>query len=136
MKKYGKAILLAASALLSLAAFAQKTGQNGAQNPSYTGSLPVSENLSAQQYQAMAKVSLQDAVKAAQAALNTTATPTKVKLGVENGYLVWEVVLAGQEVKVDAGNGQVLHQEAVGAPEEKDGERHDENDGESHDDNG
>jgi hypothetical protein len=136
MKKYAKAILLAASALLGLAAFAQKAGQGGTQYPSYTGSLPVQENLSAQQYQAMAKVSLQDAVKAAQAALNTTATPTKVKLGVENGYLVWEVVIAGQEVKVDAGNGKVLHQEALGSTGENDGEGHDENDGESNDDNG
>ncbi|PZA06681.1 MULTISPECIES: PepSY domain-containing protein [unclassified Meiothermus] len=136
MKKYAKAILLAASALLSLAAFAQKTGQSSAQHPSYAGSLPVQENLSAQQYQAMAKISLQDAVKAAQAVLNTTAAPTKVKLGVENGYLVWEVVLAGQEIKVDAGSGKVLYQEAVGGQEENDGESHDENDGESNDDNG
>ncbi|MBO1437975.1 MULTISPECIES: PepSY domain-containing protein [Thermaceae] len=128
MKRYGKAILLAASALLSLAAFAQQTGQSGTQHPSYTGSLRVQENLSAQQYQAMAKVSMQDAIKAAQAALNSTATPTKVKLGVENGYLVWEVVIAGQEVKVDAGNGKVLHQEAVGAEEDNDGESEGEND--------
>ncbi|ADH64977.1 peptidase [Allomeiothermus silvanus DSM 9946] len=136
MKKYAKAILLAASALLGLVAFAQKGTQSGSQSPSYTGSLPVQENLSAQQYQAMAKVSMQDAIKAAQSALNTTATPTKVKLGVENGYLVWEVVIAGQEVKVDAGSGKVLHKEALGTVEENDGEGHDENDSESNDDNG
>lgn len=136
MKKYAKAILLAASALLGLAAFAQKGTQSGSQSPSYTGSLPVQENLSAQQYQAMAKVPMQDAIKAAQSALNTTATPTKVKLGVENGYLVWEVVIAGQEVKVDAGSGKVLHQEALGTAEENHGEGHDENDSESNDDNG
>lgn len=122
MKRYGKAILLAASTLMSVAAFAQQTGQSGTQNPSYAGSLRVQENLSTQQYQAMAKVSMQDAIKAAQAALGSTAAPTKVKLGVENGYLVWEVVIAGQEVKVDAGNGKVLHQEAVGGKEENEGE--------------
>ncbi|GIW35174.1 PepSY domain-containing protein [Meiothermus sp.] len=132
MKRYAKVIVLATSALLGLTAFAQKTGQGGSQYPTYTGSLPVQENLSAQQYQALAKVSMQDAIKAAQSALGSTATPTKVKLGVENGYLVWEVVLAGQEVKVDAGNGKVLHQEAQGNAEENDGE----NDGESNEDNG
>ncbi|MER3480105.1 MAG: peptidase [Meiothermus sp.] len=118
MLKTRKMALLATSALLGLAAFAfaQQNG-NGAQNPSYTGSLPVRENLSTQQYQALAKVSMQDAIKAVQAALGTTATPSRAKLGVENGYLVWEVVIGGQEVKVDAGNGKILHQEAVGGEE-------------------
>lgn len=99
-----------------------KNPQPGAQSPSYRGSIPVQENLQgegneAQAYQALAKVTAQEAVKAAQQALGTTASPTQVSLGNENGYLVWEVVLAGQELKVDAGTGQVLHQEAHGQEE-------------------
>ena len=39
-------------------------------------------------------------------------------LGNENGYLVWEVVIGGQEVKVDAGTGQVLHKEVYGQDED------------------
>ena len=121
MTRY-KVATLAASALLSLAAFgfAQQGTQSGAQDPSYKGSIPVQEvegqgeAAEAQQYQSLAKVSLQEAVKAAQTALSSTAAPSKAQLSVENGYLVWEVVIGDQEVKVDAGNAQVLHKEAVG----------------------
>ncbi|GEM87712.1 PepSY domain-containing protein [Meiothermus granaticius] len=127
MKRYGKAILLAALALLSLAAFAQQTGQSGSQHPSYRGSIPVQEG---QNYASLAKVSMADAVKAAQAAVGTTAAPTKVRLGNENGYLVWEVVIAGQEIKIDAGNAQVLDRAALGGAEENDGENGGEGQGE------
>jgi uncharacterized membrane protein YkoI len=97
-------------------ATAQKTS---GQNPSYQGSVRVQEKggeeAEAQAYQALAKVTREEAVRQAQAALGTTQAPTSVRLGVENGYLVWEVVLGGTEVKVDAGTGQVLHQEAADA---------------------
>ncbi len=70
-----------------------------------------SEGQEAALYQNLAKVTRDQAVAAAQQALGTQAAPTKVQLGVENGYLVWEVVIGDQEVKVDAGTGQVLHRE-------------------------
>ena len=132
MKRNQKAIILAASALLSLAAAFSLAQQNqsGSQDPSYKGSIPVQENLTSQQYQALAKVSMADAIKAAQTALNPTAAPSTAKLSVENGYLVWEVVIGDQEVKVDAGNAQVLHKEAVGAGDEGDGENEGEGQGE------
>lgn len=118
MNRPTKALVLGVTAL-SLAAFALAQPGQAQQDPSYKGTIPVQENLTPQQYQALAKVTLQEAVKAAQAALSTTAAPSKVKLDEENGYLVWEVVIGDQEVKVDAGSAQVLHKEAVGAGEDK-----------------
>lgn len=67
-----------------------------------------------QQLQSLAKI---DQNAAEQAALQAVpGTVKEAELGNENGYVVWEVEVAGNdgtlhEVKVDAGNGQVLHQE-------------------------
>lgn len=129
MRKNAVWMLLAAAVVASVVALAQKAGgtgsaqsQMGPQNPSYVGSLPVREDQGAKAYQALTKVTAEEAVRAAQAALGTTQSPSKVQLGVENGYLVWEVVIGDQEVKVDAGNGQVLHREAVGHEEAREGE--------------
>ncbi|WP_243094686.1 PepSY domain-containing protein [Thermus thalpophilus] len=121
---------------LSVLAVAQMgpKGQGGAQAPAYQGSIPVTqeygnEDQESAAYQALAKVTAEEAVKAAQQALGTTAAPTQVSLGNENGYLVWEVVLAGQEVKVDAGTGKVLHREAVGSEGKGSKENHEEEGG-------
>ncbi|WP_243028720.1 PepSY domain-containing protein [Thermus albus] len=127
MKRMAKGtawVLLAVGALAGAGVLAQKgsQGQMGEQYPAYVGSIQVQEDQGGQSLQALAKVSAQQAVQAAQAALGTTQSPTKVRLSVENGYLVWEVVLGGQEVKVDAGNGQVLHKEAVNQGEHEEGE--------------
>ncbi|MEZ0321413.1 MAG: PepSY domain-containing protein [Thermus sp.] len=127
-----KAVAAGLGALaLGLLGFAQmgQKGQGGAQVPAYQGSIPVSQGYAneaqeASAYQALAKVTAEEAVKAAQQALGTTAAPTRVSLGNENGYLVWEVVLAGQEVKVDAGTGKVLHWETVGKEEKGSTEEH------------
>lgn len=121
MIKSKKTLALVTAAALSLGAafsLAQQT-QNSQQSPSYKGSIPLQ---GIQNYASLAKVSMADAVKAAQAAVGSAAAPTKAQLGDENGYLVWEVVIAGQEVKVDAGNAQVLDKAAVGGAEENDGE--------------
>lgn len=126
MKRNARWILLALGSLASVMAVAQKgmggnpSSQAGAQSPSYVGTIPVAENATLQAYQSLAKVTAEEAVRAAQKALGTQASPTAVKLSVENGYLVWEVVFGGQEVKVDAGNGQVLHREAAGSEEHED----------------
>lgn len=109
---------------LGLLALAQTgKGKVETQNPSYQGSIPVQEmgmgeKDEAQALQAMARITPEQAVRAAQQYLNTSASPAKVALGNENGYLVWEVVIGGQEVKVDAGTGQVLHKEVYGQEED------------------
>lgn len=141
MKRNARWILLALGSLASVMALAQKgmggnsSTQAGAQSPSYVGSIPVQEDATSQAYQSLAKVTADEAVRAAQKALGTQASPTVVKLSVENGYLVWEVVIDGQEVKVDAGNGQVLHRETASYEEHegKGGEHedHGEEEGES-----
>ncbi|MBF6595732.1 MAG: PepSY domain-containing protein [Thermaceae bacterium] len=114
-----KALALGAVAAISLGAAISFAQQSGTQSPSYKGSIPVQEG---QNYASLAKVSMQDAVKAAQSAIGSTASPTTVKLGNENGYLVWEVVIGGQEIKVDAGNAQILDKQAANGAEENDGE--------------
>jgi hypothetical protein len=119
--------VLAAGSLGSVAVFAQTNttpAQQGTQEPSFTGSIPITENDALTeaeelaQYQSLAKVSMTDAIAAAQKAVGTTEAPLSAELGDENGFLVWEVVVAGQEVKIDAGDGKVLYQEAVGAGDE------------------
>jgi len=113
-----KKMLLAGVGAMAIGAMA--LAQNGPNNqtPAYQGSISVANNQGeaqeAQEYTKLAKVSMQDAVKAAQAYVGTTQAPTSVQLGNENGYLVWEVVIGGQEIKVDAGTGKVLHAAPVG----------------------
>ena len=74
-----------------------------------------SEAAEEQQLQGLAKI---DRSQAEQAALKEVpGTVKEAELGDENGYVVWEVEVAAddgsyREVKVDAGNGQILAQEA------------------------
>lgn len=106
-------------------------GTNGAkqeqQDPSYKGSVKAptdkAENEAAekkqeatesQKLQSLAKIDQAAAEKAALDAVPGTANAAE--LGNENGYVVWDVEVAGQggevtDVKVDAGNGQLLAQE-------------------------
>lgn len=128
---------LAATALAAFGLSLAGKTQQGAQSPSYQGSIPVQEDRSEDQeaalYQNLAKVTRDQAVAAAQQALGTQAAPTKVQLGVENGSLVWEVVIGDQEVKVDAGTGQVLHREAYG--QEEKGAAHEEHEAQGEQEN-
>jgi len=89
------------------------------QSPSYTGSIPVdqaqyegvSEADEAAALQGKATISAADAEAAALAA-NPGATVVKTELDNENGVLVYSVELSsGLDVKVDAGDGQVLYTE-------------------------
>jgi uncharacterized membrane protein YkoI len=101
---------------------AETTGTEGAkqeeQDPNIKGSIAApAENEAAEsiQLEGLAKI---DQAAAEKAALD--AVPGTVKdaeLGNENGFVVWEVEVQAsdgtlQEVKVDAGNGQILAQEA------------------------
>jgi len=112
----------------------EETGANSTvQMPSYTGSITVSEvqyegTSEADETSALqgkATISAADAEKAALAA-NPGSSVTKTELDNENGVLVFSVELNnGMDVKVDAGNGQVLHTEQAGADQEvgsKDGD--------------
>jgi uncharacterized membrane protein YkoI len=92
------------------------------QQPQYTGSITVneaqykgmSEADEAAGLQAQAKISAADAEKVALVA-NADTTVVKTELGNENGVLVYSVELSnGMDVKVDAGNGKVLHTEQAG----------------------
>lgn len=93
----------------------QNEAAEGKEGPENEAAESKQEAREAQQLQSLAKI---DRNAAEQAALQ--AVPGTVKdaeLGNENGYVVWEVGVAGNdgtlyEVKVDAGNGQVLAQEA------------------------
>ncbi len=73
------------------------------------------EAAEAKRLEGMAKV---DRAAAEKAALQTVpGTAKDAELGDENGYVVWEVEVQAsdgtlKEVKVDAGNGQVLAQES------------------------
>jgi len=105
----------------------EETGSNsGLQAPSYSGSITVSqaqhegvsEANEATALQGQATITASDAEKAALAA-NPGSTVAKTELDNENGVLAYSVELSnGMDVKVDAGNGQVLHTEQAGADQE------------------
>lgn len=108
---------LAVGLMLPMAAFAQGAtppadqGLND-QQPTYTCSLKsgATPTITAEQ------------AKAAALAANPGATATSVELDDENGCLVYGVQLNnGADVKVDAGNGQVVHTEAAGADDSLEG---------------
>ena len=92
------------------------------QTPSYTGSIPVdqaaNDGLSEADESAalagQATISSEQAQAAALAA-NPGVLVVKVELDNENGTLVYSVELSnGSDVKVDAGNGAILHTDAGG----------------------
>jgi hypothetical protein len=126
--------ILTTGALGSVSVFAQTdtitqpadtATQQTMQDPAITGTIPLPDTSTeageAAQYQSLAKVTMQDAIAAAQTATGLTSTPSLAALGIENGFLVWEIVIGDQEVKVDAGDGKVLHQAAIGNEEMNDG---------------
>jgi uncharacterized membrane protein YkoI len=91
------------------------------QQPQYAGSIQIDDS----QYQGMSEaeeeaalqskaiISAADAEQAALAA-NPGTTVVKTELDNENGVLVYSVELSnGKDVKVDAGNGQILHTETA-----------------------
>ena len=106
------------------------TEQNDDQTPAYKGSIQLpqgkggAEIPDAQeqaQLQVLAKITPDQAKQAALAVV--PGTVTSVKLGDENGNLVYEVVIGKVDVKVDAGNGKVLHQDTAGDENEQGGEQ-------------
>jgi hypothetical protein len=123
--KYTLLGILTTGVLGSVSVFAQTdtttratdtTTQQEMQDPAIKGSILLNKDPMAQ-YLTLAKVSMADAVAAAQKAVATTEGATSASLQDENGYLVWAIVVAGQEVKVDAGTAEVLDQQAVNVDE-------------------
>lgn len=97
-----------------------------AQVPTYTCSIKVPEPEPAD-LSTLAKIKADQAMAAALAAFPGAAV-RKVELGNENGCLVYDVALSnGLEVKVDAGNGAVLHK-APANSEDDDEDNEDEGD--------
>lgn len=97
------------------------------QVPSYTGSIALDEAQfegmneadEAAALQGMATISA-DQAKAAAEASNPGATAVRVELDNENSVLVYSVEMSnGLEVKVDAGNGTILHTEPADAHESR-----------------
>lgn len=97
------------------------TGPNE-QSPKYTSSISVdqtatdslSESDETAALASQAKIS-SDEAKAAALAANPGTTVVKAELDNENGALVYSVELSnGSDVKVDAGNGAILHTETGG----------------------
>lgn len=91
-----------------------------------------SEAAEAEQYAGLAKITEAEAIKAAEAKVGGSAT--KAELGNENGSLIYEVHIGNQEVKVDAGNGNVLAVENDDneGPEADEGDEGTETDGIDH----
>jgi hypothetical protein len=116
MKKLVLHTLLGILTTGALGAFAQTATQPTVQVPVIKGSILLNNDPMAQ-YLTLAKVSMADAVAAAQKAAGTTEGATSASLEDTNGYLVWSVIVAGQEVTVDAGTAEVLYQGAVNADE-------------------
>ncbi len=82
---------------------AEKSDGDGEANDS------AEENLEDAKLQSLAKITAQQAKQAAETSVGGTAS--SVKLEDENGSLVYAVAIGKQEVKVDPGNGKVLHTE-------------------------
>ncbi|HDL85925.1 MAG TPA: hypothetical protein ENH11_06335, partial [Candidatus Acetothermia bacterium] len=99
------------------------SGQNiesNVQNPSYIGSISAPANAGSQTLASLAKITASDAEKAALAKF-PGATVLKTQLGDENGVLVYAVELQTasgiKDVKVDAGNAQILYTDNGGGIE-------------------
>lgn len=92
----------------------------GEQKPTYTSSIRVPENkqemddaTEVKQLASLAKITSDQAKAAAEKSAGGTST--SVKLEEDNGNVVYAVTIGSNEVKVDAGNGTILHTETAEA---------------------
>ena len=97
-----------------------EAADNNKQEPTYTSSIRVPENkqevddgTEAKQPASLAKVSSDQAKSVAEKSAGGSAS--SVKLEEENGNVVYAVTVGTKEVKVDAGNGNILHTETAEA---------------------
>ncbi len=111
---------------IALAQSPTGSGQDQIETPVYTGSITVAQAQTEGMNEADESAALQgqatvtaDQSKAAAEAANAGAKATQVELDNENGVLVYSVQLDnGLDVKVDAGNGSVLHTEPADGDKE------------------
>lgn len=91
------------------------------QDPKYACTIKVPENTPTAQLGALAKITVAQAEAAAKTSV--PGTVQSIRLEDENGCLVYSVHIAANgkftDVKVDAGNSKVVHQEAGGEGEEE-----------------
>lgn len=98
-----------------------------AQDPTYTGSIAVDESVNydseeaeAAALAALATITPEEAQAVVEADMGGAVV--SVELGNENGYLVYSVILDdGTDVKVDAGNGAILHTDSADENETESG---------------
>lgn len=124
------AALLAVGGFSAMAVAESPTTQQGSstqeEQPSYQGSIAAPEGqgdeaAESSQLESLAKI---DQATAEQAALKAVpGTVKNTELENENGFVVYGVEIAGNDgkthdVKVDAGNAEVLHQDVDGAEED------------------
>lgn len=108
--------------LLALGPRGWAVAGQGGQTPSYECSIKVPEPEPAN-LASLAKITADQAIAASLAAYPGTQVK-KVELENENGCLVYVVELSnGLELKVDAGNGKVVHQEQEKDEESKEGRK-------------
>lgn len=92
------------SSKTALAVLATVVGAGGMAAVAFAQGL---EEQQADRLQALAKITLEQAKQAAEAAIGGTAS--SVELEAEDGSLVYEVEIGQTEVVVDAGNGEILY---------------------------
>lgn len=92
---------------IALAVLATVVGGGGMAAVAFAQNLE--EQQEAEHLQSLAKITLEQAKQAAEAALGGTAS--SVELETEDGSLVYEVEIGQTEVVVDAGNGEILYTE-------------------------
>jgi len=114
--------LMAASLMVSGTSFANSSES---EKEIRNGTIPIPRTTEAD-YPGMAKISFDQAIQKALGAVKGKVL--KSELEEEDGFLVYEVEVVGQnrsvtEVKVDAGNGEILGMEQ----DSEDGEEHGEN---------
>jgi uncharacterized membrane protein YkoI len=127
--------LMVVCATLALAAFAAEKEQA---KPKWTGSIRVQGKHTQTRLKQMAKITAQEAARAALAAVPGNPEDKKVQeteLEVEHGFLIYEVEVRvkGQkgerEVIVDAGSGKVLAQDIEDDDDDDDDDDEDDDDG-------
>jgi uncharacterized membrane protein YkoI len=101
-----------------------ETAETNKHAPTYASSIRIQESAQemdvateAKQLASLAKISSDQAKAAAEKSAGGTAST--VKLEEENGNVVYAVTIGTKEVKVDAGNGAILHTETAEAGDSK-----------------
>jgi uncharacterized membrane protein YkoI len=121
--KTKKLLLALAAAMALLVGGAAYAAEGGDEEDTYRGSI----SAPGQDESSLQELAKTDQAAAEQAALETvpgTVHETELETS-DNGYVVYDIEIAGEdgknhEVKVDAGNGEILHQDLEDEVDESD----------------